>query len=383
MDISFHGLSKSYMEWIKSESKIKEYLPGERLIEKNKKLQQMLFIVEGAFCIEHLFKGVQNYDVITEGEILGEMSFIENRTPDVSVIAIEKSTVLILPFHSINKRISRDNDFAISFYQALCRGLSSKLRQQTKLTPLAASTSGKAKKQNILRGPIALFKDDVQLNYDKIETIVERLPPLSHLLNTTKKLDSNHPLLRQRQKHLGVATLSAQALALLLNLLKEDIQINKVIQFCYHRPSFSVKEKQALLPDMAVQKTLTLEAANQIFLITGVDDYQLDRSFINKIAKISQTSRKLMKNYSINPEYYIPEVQLGLLRGIISPFLEADKWRQLSAVILHPHTSSNEQVAISLSPFESLIIPANNLRELVIKYAKQAYPYIPLHIIEY
>ena len=71
-------------------------------------------------------------------------------------------------------------------------------------------------------------------------------------------------------------------------------------------------------------------------------------------------------------------------RGMLSPFLHPEREAGLAAFILLPWPqrweAQEREVALSLSLWESLLLPLRCLRPLLRRYAKRAYPQV--HLIE-
>jgi len=69
---------------------------------------------------------------------------------------------------------------------------------------------------------------------------------------------------------------------------------------------------------------------------------------------------------------------------MVSPFLHPSHHTGLGALVLLPWPEQSEaqvqEVAISLSLWESLVLPLRCLRQLIRGYAKRAYPGV--HVIE-
>jgi CRP-like cAMP-binding protein len=75
---------------------------------------------------------------VKKGEILGEMSFIEEEMPVANVRALETSDVIALDHDFMNDRFISDRGFEARFYKAISLFLSSRLR----------STSGRLANEN-------------------------------------------------------------------------------------------------------------------------------------------------------------------------------------------------------------------------------------------
>src|SRR5438105_13820951 len=65
---------------------------------------------------------------LMSGEIVGEISFVDKRSPAASVTAIESSHVLAVPRAELEKKIDTEVHFAARFYKALALFLSHRLR---------------------------------------------------------------------------------------------------------------------------------------------------------------------------------------------------------------------------------------------------------------
>jgi CRP-like cAMP-binding protein len=106
------------------------------LIKTEVELSSIFFVLNGAFQVE------SNDGVVVakvkKGEILGEMSFIEEEMPVANVRALETSDVIALDHDFMNDRFISDRGFEARFYKAISLFLSSRLR----------STSGRLANEN-------------------------------------------------------------------------------------------------------------------------------------------------------------------------------------------------------------------------------------------
>ena len=87
-------------------------------------------------------------------------------------------------------------------------------------------------------------------------------------------------------------------------------------------------------------------------------------------------------NTYINPVAFIPEIELGLLRGMVSTFFSPGRITQLDLVaLIAPSSSQMPDVAVSLSPCESVLLPCSLFPAIAKKYAERAYPYVPFTLL--
>jgi hypothetical protein len=188
--------------------------------------------------------------------------------------------------------------------------------------------------------------------------------------------------LKQRERLLAAATLSASAFEL-LHEITCDLGISTVI--IRHPPSVKAITKQTLLAaglggaDLMVNKTTTVRLGTEHFLCTGAGDFVINRDLLRQVADELSLPRRVVKTCRINPPGYPAESELGLLAGMVSPFISPSMSRnQLRAVVLFAAAELNrtqgQMVAISLSPFESLVVRLADFSALTRHYAKRAYP---------
>ena len=186
-------------------------------------------------------------------------------------------------------------------------------------------------------------------------------------------------ILQEREHAMGAATLSAQSIALLLQLLGLIGVPLTSRSFLWHVPTITAREKQLALPShVTVLKTVTLLIATHTFLWTTVGDRTISQTEIQHIATMFGLSKTAASRSSINPSSIYPEDIFGIKVGMVSPFLEPGRPTPLSAVVFpNPHGQglpTGQYVAISLSRYESLLVPSQHFPLLLKEYARHAYP---------
>ena len=101
--------------------------PNEFLIAANVQLSAIYFVLSGRFHIE--LPNGKLIAKIKSGEILGEMSFIEEETPIVNVMATDESGVISIAHEFLIDRFKECPSFEGRFYKAMSLFLSSRLRK--------------------------------------------------------------------------------------------------------------------------------------------------------------------------------------------------------------------------------------------------------------
>ena len=199
-----------------------------------------------------------------------------------------------------------------------------------------------------------------------------------------------------RRKHLlGPATLPGASIQLLATCLEECLPSRAEAEISTwearplhtrlvrHRHSHSAMETQALLPPgVLVQKTVTLALGELLVLCTGVGTWRLSRQDLHIIAKALGLPNRRSRHATINPADLQTVEEFGMLPGMVSPFLRPSRATRLAALVVLPWPrcweAQRHEVAISLSLWESLVLPLGCLRPLLRSYARCAYPAVRL-----
>jgi hypothetical protein len=213
--------------------------------------------------------------------------------------------------------------------------------------------------------------------------------PSLHLSSLLHRYDASSSSLRdwltQREQCFGAATLCAQSLHLLLTLAEQQgVDVSRAIM--HHDATVTAADTQAVLPaHVLVQKTLCLEIVNrngetpQLVLLTGSGDFQLERVHRHVLAERLGCFHRAVKRAVINPSWIDPVITFGMLPGMVSPFLYGQEPPFTAvAILVAPPSSHITHVAISLSLFESLLLPEAAFFPTLHAYARRVFPQVRL-----
>ncbi len=124
-------LNDNDIEWMIDNGKKQTISQGDFLVKQGNPIENIYIVLSGSFKIFN----EQNPDFtiaqIGSGEILGEMSFLDERPPSVSVVATETSSVYSISLARMKQLMEVDNRFAARFYYAIGLFLSDRLRKTT------------------------------------------------------------------------------------------------------------------------------------------------------------------------------------------------------------------------------------------------------------
>lgn len=102
---------------------------GTSIITEGMQTDAFYIVIDGRFDIQ--ISALNNQTVAHAGpaEVLGEMSFVDNRPPSATVVANGDATALVIPREALHEKIDIDDAFAKRFYRALSIFMADRLRE--------------------------------------------------------------------------------------------------------------------------------------------------------------------------------------------------------------------------------------------------------------
>jgi hypothetical protein len=182
------------------------------------------------------------------------------------------------------------------------------------------------------------------------------------------------PSLRLREFQHGTVTLPGASLVLIYQIASQLVD-DLSLHICIHRVTYSAQEAQIVLPQwVLVQKTVTVALRGKLLLWTSIGDRMQTIQQRRVVATTLSVRRQAAKHTTINPPSISSEEEFGMAAGMVSPFLPPLRRTRPSAVVQEVWPRDQEQnVATSLSLYESLILPVYKLCLLLNSYIECAY----------
>ncbi|MDY6784803.1 MAG: cyclic nucleotide-binding domain-containing protein [Cyanobacteriota bacterium] len=118
-------LDNDDLNWIAKESRRENLETNQTLIYKGRRINYLYLVLGGTLSV---FLDRKELAKLGKGEVVGEISFIDNRPPTATVKAIEKSQILSISHLKIEEKLQRDEGFASRFYHGLLLCLSDRIR---------------------------------------------------------------------------------------------------------------------------------------------------------------------------------------------------------------------------------------------------------------
>lgn len=121
-------LSDRDFEWLISAGQQRTIKPGQALIQEGGSIDALYLILSGSFAVCVAALDHKEVARLAPGELVGEMSFVDDRPPSATVQAIDESIVWCIPRLMLATKLSQDVAFSAHFYRALAILLSDRLR---------------------------------------------------------------------------------------------------------------------------------------------------------------------------------------------------------------------------------------------------------------
>lgn len=116
------------IDWMLETGQREEIPDGTVLIREGYPTDALYILLEGTLAISTSATGDRELAILSQGEVVGEMSFIDTRPPSATVTAKSRSVVLAIPRPALAAKLRQDLGFASRFYCALAIFLSERLR---------------------------------------------------------------------------------------------------------------------------------------------------------------------------------------------------------------------------------------------------------------
>lgn len=127
-------LNNSDLDWLVRKSKKERLHSGMILISEGRKIDAIYIVLSGILSVfissEDSEKELAK---IYHGEIVGEISFIDDRPPLATVKAIAETEVLAISRMNLTKKLQEDLGFASRFYHGISLCLSDRMRGTVRL----------------------------------------------------------------------------------------------------------------------------------------------------------------------------------------------------------------------------------------------------------
>ena len=121
-------LSDRDIDWMISNGSKEKITTDTILINEGQPIDALYIVIEGKLKAYIAALGDKEIGIVSSGEVLGEMSFVDGHLPSATVKAIEDSLILSISKQKLNDKLEKDVLFSLRFYRAITKFLSTRLR---------------------------------------------------------------------------------------------------------------------------------------------------------------------------------------------------------------------------------------------------------------
>jgi CRP-like cAMP-binding protein len=142
---------------------------AEAIIRQGVRTDSVFILLDGILSVEVAGRG--QVASLRQGEILGEMSFVDSAPPSATVTSQGGATVLQVPKSALSRRIEEDPGFGLRFYRALALLLADRLRAAQQVAPAGAAEAGLVAEDELDE----LLLDKVSIAGDRFDRLLRTL----------------------------------------------------------------------------------------------------------------------------------------------------------------------------------------------------------------
>jgi len=119
-------LTDEDVEWMAATGKRTRHSAGDILIHQGAPIASLMFVLDGKVSVE--VEGVGQVASLGSGEMLGEMSLVDEAPPSATVVVTEPAHVLHIDRATLNAKLEAEPAFAARLYRAIAMFLSVRMR---------------------------------------------------------------------------------------------------------------------------------------------------------------------------------------------------------------------------------------------------------------
>lgn len=118
------------VDWMVLNGKKRQVPAGQAIIHEGRETEDLFFILQGEFRVS---VGGREVSVLQQGELVGEISFVDSRPPTATVTATTDAVVGVVPVAALEEKLREDVAFASRFYKAIAVALADRMRARNTL----------------------------------------------------------------------------------------------------------------------------------------------------------------------------------------------------------------------------------------------------------
>jgi CRP/FNR family cyclic AMP-dependent transcriptional regulator len=122
-------LDNADLQWMIDAGEVHDLADGDVLIKAGEPNEHVYIVVDGVVSVRLKARGDEEISKMRQGEMVGEISLLDSRTPVVTLVAIGPVRVFKLSHGALRTKMARDPLFAAHFYRAISLFLANRLNR--------------------------------------------------------------------------------------------------------------------------------------------------------------------------------------------------------------------------------------------------------------
>ena len=122
-------LEEEDLDWILSGGWEQQVMAHTAIIHEGEVPNALYIVLQGLLGIQISSIGESTFALLGPGEIVGEMSFLEDKTASATVSAVESTLLLVIPREKLIAKLKEDTAFAARFFKTLAIRNAHRLRE--------------------------------------------------------------------------------------------------------------------------------------------------------------------------------------------------------------------------------------------------------------
>jgi CRP-like cAMP-binding protein len=157
--------------WLARAGRKRRVADREAIIRQGERSPSLFILIEGELAID--VAGIGRVAVLRQGEVIGEMSFVDSAPPSATVTGAGGAVVLDVDKRDLEEKIAADSGFGMRFYRAIALFLADRLRTaQSRKTGQATDLADDSVQEDELD---EMLLDRVSLAGDRFDRLLRTL----------------------------------------------------------------------------------------------------------------------------------------------------------------------------------------------------------------
>jgi CRP/FNR family transcriptional regulator, cyclic AMP receptor protein len=127
--VFFGELDDRDIDWLIAAGHKQHVREGACLVGEGQPLSVLYLVLQGAFSMTGAGLGAGEIVRLGEGDVIGELAFLDSRKPAATVRALIDSVLFCIPHQLITARLTQDPGLAARFYRGLSVWLAHRVRR--------------------------------------------------------------------------------------------------------------------------------------------------------------------------------------------------------------------------------------------------------------